>query len=116
MIDITSKRFKTIVEATTNGILTEMEAVELLNTTPQSYRVAVDEFFLMLNGKTTINKKKTRSSFDADNDTISVEYEDRASFEVVRCRERRKVETCKQCLWFKQNCPHLAKEKENKRK
>lgn len=116
MIDITSKRFKTIVEATTSGLLSEIEAAEMLNTTPQKYRVAVDEFLLSLQGKNIIVEKPSKKELvNLDTDILITDFEEGASNETIRCRKRRKVETCKECLWFNQNCPHLENERKNKK-
>lgn len=115
MIDITSKRFKTIVEATTNGILSEMEAVNLLDTTPANYRQAVDEYFLILEGKAPVKTSRKKEVVSIDSDILAVEYQELVSNEIIKCRKKRKVETCKECLWFKRNCPHLSKERKIKK-
>lgn len=116
MIDIESRKFKTIVEATTSGLLSEVEAAEMLNTTPQKYRAAVDEFLLSLQDKTIIIKKpkKKEEPNKLDTDILITDFEEGISNETIRCRKRRKVETCKECLWYKENCPHLANERKNK--
>lgn len=115
MIDIESKKFKTIVEATTSGLLNEVEAAEMLNTTPQKYRAAVDEFLLSLNNKNKIiEKPKKKETISLDTDVLITDFEEGISNETIRCRKRRKVETCKDCLWYKENCPHLENERKNK--
>lgn len=115
MIDIESKKFKTIVEATTSGLLSEVEAAEMLNTTPQKYRAAVDEFLLSLNNKNKIiEKPKKKETISLDTDVLITDFEEGISNETIRCRKRRKVETCKDCLWYKENCPHLENERKNK--
>lgn len=112
MIDLTSKKFKTLVEATTSGILTEIEASRLLDISCLEYRQAVADYFLILAGKKE-NKNHRKRAMNHDTDILEFDTIEILSKEVLECQKRRKVANCENCLWFNQNCPHLEKGKEN---